>query len=198
MRHLKTELELLKKKLLSLSSLVEKSLDMVIIALKNKDEKLACEVIDFDEEIDRKEVEVEEDCLKIMALHQPVAMDLRFLVSVLKINNDLERIGDLAVNIASRVVYLCKDLNEAAPFDYEAMAKKTVEMLRLALEALINYDSDIARKVCLLDDEVDEQGNPIVPTVVEPVVEPGAVVPAVPVEPEVTPSPEAAPEPVAA
>jgi phosphate transport system protein len=103
------------------------------------------------------EVEIEEECLKILALHQPVAVDLRFIAAVIKINNDLERIADETVNIARGVRYLSKD-RQAFPFafDFSVMVDKTQTMLKKSLDALVNLDTDIAVKVCLLDDEVDE------------------------------------------
>ncbi len=104
--HLQRDLDRLKERLLSLSALVEEAIDKAIQSLVHRRAELAEEVKHGDSEIDRIEVEIEEDCLKILALHQPVAVDLRFLVAVLKVNNDLERMGDLAVNIAKRAAYL--------------------------------------------------------------------------------------------
>jgi phosphate transport system protein len=101
-------------------------------------------------------VEVEEECLKLLALHQPVAVDLRFLVAVVKINNDLERIGDEAVNIAERVVYMATRPPVKVPFEYTDMAKKAEAMLSNSLDALVNLDAEMAYNVCLRDDEVDD------------------------------------------
>ncbi len=153
--HLQNELEKLKKKLLSLSALVEGTLEKSIRAFSDRNEQLAVEVIAYDDTIDAIEVEVEEDCLKIMALHQPVAIDLRFLVAVLKINNDLERIADLSVNIAERALYLCRESSMTTPFDFEEMTTKTRSMLKRALDSLIQQDPEIAYQVCADDDEVD-------------------------------------------
>jgi phosphate transport system protein len=91
-----------------------------------------------------------------MALHQPVAVDLRFLVAVIKINNDLERIGDQAVNIAERVVTITRQDPPDFVFDYSTMAEKAQTMLKMSLDALVNMDVDLALKVCLMDDEVDD------------------------------------------
>ena len=99
---------------------------------------------------------MEEECLKVLALHQPVAVDLRFLIAVIKINNDLERIGDQAVNIAQRVITLAKQDVENFVFDYSVMAEKAQAMLKMSLDSLVNLDVDLALKVCMLDDEVDE------------------------------------------
>ncbi|MBN2455619.1 MAG: hypothetical protein JXB29_03635, partial [Sedimentisphaerales bacterium] len=105
-KHLQREIENLKKKLLALSAKVETSVRDATLSIEKRDVDLAQKIIDDDVNIDNTEVEIEEDCLKVLALHQPVAIDLRFIVAVLKINNDLERIGDLAVNIAERAVFL--------------------------------------------------------------------------------------------
>jgi phosphate transport system protein len=101
------------------------------------------------------EVGVEEDCLKILALHQPVAIDLRFIVAVLKINNDLERIGDLAVNIAERSAFLSKHPPFGFSLGLVEMADRAQDMLKHSLDALINLDSGLAQEVCAADDEID-------------------------------------------
>jgi phosphate transport system protein len=155
-RHLQSELEKLKKKILSLGALVEDSVHLAINALMNRDGKLAERIIASDQAIDEMEVEIEEECLKIIALHQPVAVDLRFLSAVIKINNDLERIGDEAVNIAERVVNISKRPPLAASFDYAVMAEKAENMLKKSLDALVTLDADLAYKITLADDEVDE------------------------------------------
>jgi len=153
--HLDRELENLKKKILTLSSLVEQSLSKSVKALGDRDERLAADVQASDHNIDLKEVEVEEDCLKILALHQPVAIDLRFVIATLKINNDLERIGDLACNIARRARYLCHQTDIEIPFDYEILADKTKHMVAEALGALIQMDLKMCNNVLEADDEVD-------------------------------------------
>ena len=106
-RHIERQIEHLKQKILLLGTLVEEAISKSITALINRDASLAQRVMANDDEIDRMEVEVEEECLKMLALYQPVAADLRFVVAALKINNDLERMGDLAKNIAKRVSQLC-------------------------------------------------------------------------------------------
>ncbi len=153
--HLHREIDRLKQKLLGLSAVVESSVELAVEAVKRRDERLAQRVIDQDERIDRSEVEVEEECLKILALHQPVAIDLRFIVAVLKINNDLERIGDLAVNIAERVPHLRVEGDAVARFDFSEMSAKVMTMLRESLAALINMDTARAFAVCAADDEID-------------------------------------------
>jgi len=156
-KHFDRELEKLKKKILSLSALVEERVYLAIKAIESRDPDLAERIIRSDHEIDETEVEVEEECLKILALYQPVAIDLRFIVAVIKINNDLERIADEAVNIAKGVSYLSrKEKTFYFDFDFSQMVEKTQSMLKSSLDALVNLDTDLAFKVCILDDEVDE------------------------------------------
>lgn len=153
--HLINELEQLKKKLLEVGGLAEQSVRKGGLALKKLDAQLAREVILMDHQIDLKEVEIEEDCLKILALHQPVASDLRLVISALKINNDLERIGDLGVNIAERTIYLSKQAPVPIPFDFENMWHLALEMVKRSLDALVRLDLQLAKKVCEDDDQVD-------------------------------------------
>jgi phosphate transport system protein len=155
-RHLQRELEALKKQILSLGAMVEERVRMAIEAFETRNGELAQQIVDSDTEIDEAEVEVEEECLKILALHQPVAVDLRFINAVIKINNDLERVGDEAVNIAERVDNIARRAPVNVPFEYGVMAEKTEAMLRSSLDALVNLDADLAYKVCLSDDEVDD------------------------------------------
>ncbi len=154
-RYLIRELDKIKKKILSLGALVEERVRMTSAAVDNRDAAIAQKIIDTDWEIDEMEVEVEEECLKILALHQPVAVDLRFIVTAIKINNDLERIGDQAVNIAERVLTISKRPGMDFVFDYLPMAEKAESMLKMSLDALVNVDVDLAFKVITLDDEVD-------------------------------------------
>jgi phosphate transport system protein len=155
-KHFHKELEKIKKRLLSLSAMVEERVRMAIKAIESKDAVLAERIIKSDYEIDEMEVEVEEECLKVLALHQPVAVDLRFIIAIIKINNDLERIGDQAVNIAQRVgVMAGRDVPEFS-FDYSSMAEKAEAMLKMSLDALVNLDDDLAFKALMHDDEVDK------------------------------------------
>ena len=154
-KHFQRELEKLKRRLFSLCALVENSVHLAVQAIERRDGSMAARVISGDAAIDETEVDVEEECLKILALHQPVAIDLRFVVAVLKINNDLERIGDLAVNIAERARFLAACEPVHAPFDFRAMAQKSQSMLRRSLDALVGMDAKLARAVCADDDEVD-------------------------------------------
>jgi len=157
MKHIQRQIELLKQKILNVGGLVEESIANAITAMLNRDAKLAQRVITDDSVIDLMEVEVEEDCLKILALYQPVAADLRFVVAILKINNDLERIGDLARNIAKRVNYLSKSDPIELPFSLREMTTKVQSMVKMSLDALVNGDQSMARQVCVEDDIVDDQ-----------------------------------------
>ncbi len=157
--HLRNEIEKLKKNLLSISILVEESLRDAVFAITKRDKILAAVVIEKDEDIDQMEVYVEEECLKILALYQPVAIDLRFIVAILKINNDLERIGDLAVNIAERGLFLAGQHKLDVLFDFPGMAEKAQAMLRNSLDSLVNMDTEQAREVCAADDEVDDMNR---------------------------------------
>jgi phosphate transport system protein len=154
-RYLLRELNKIKKQILSLGAMVEDRVRMAAKAIDDQDASTARKIIDSDWEIDEMEVDVEEECLKILALHQPVAVDLRFLITAIKINNDLERIGDQAVNIAQRVLNVSKRPQLGFVFDYSTMAEQAEAMLRMSLDALVNLDVDLAFKVITLDDEVD-------------------------------------------
>jgi len=146
---------MLKKNTLALSTMVEESVQKAVKALTKLDTQLASEVIDNDYTVNMKEVELEEDCLKILGLHQPVAIDLRFIIAVLKINNDLERIGDLAVNIAERATFLSKHKKLNIPMDFSGMTKEVQSMLKGSLDALVNMDTKSAYDVLVADDRVD-------------------------------------------
>ena len=154
--HMHREIEKLKKKILALSAYVEESVSRAVKALEDRDAKLAARVIESDDEIDRMEVDLEEDCLKILALHQPVANDLRFIIAVLKINNDLERIGDLATNVAERATTLAGVERGDIPIDLRAMAEKVQWMLKTSLDALVTENDRLAYQVCTSDDIVDK------------------------------------------
>ncbi len=155
--HLQKELSKIKKSILTLGAMVEERVQLSVDSIATFDADLAAKVIASDIEVDEMEVEVEEECLKILALHQPVAVDLRFLVAVIKINNELESIADQAVNIAERVQVMAK-LQEDHPFvfDYSVMAVKAQNMLKKSLDSLVKQDLPLALKVLSLDDEVDE------------------------------------------
>lgn len=154
-RHIERQIDHLKQQVLIIGTLVEEAISKAITALINRDVPLAQRVIESDAEIDRMEVEVEEECLKILALYQPVAADLRFVVAALKMNNDLERMGDLAKNIAKRVGQLARGDQADLPPQIRPMAIKAQEMVKQCLEAVINADPALARYVREQDDIVD-------------------------------------------
>jgi phosphate transport system protein len=160
-KQLPRQIDALKQKILFVGTLVEEAIAKAISALNNRDRNVANSLIEADSEIDRMEVDVEEECLKILALYQPVAADLRFVVAVLKINNDLERMGDLAKNIAKRVVFLADCELYDLPVDYRPMAAQVKSMVKQSLDALVNADTGLAQKVRESDDGVDTQRRTI-------------------------------------
>ena len=155
-RHLQRDIERLRKNILMLGTLVEEATDKSIKAISRSDQKILEELFKGEDRINQMEVDIEEECLKILALHQPVATDLRFIVAVLKVNNDLERMGDQAVNIAGRVKFLMNKPPLSAPVDFVAMGEVARRMVHLSLQALVDLDVDSARKVGEMDDELDD------------------------------------------
>ncbi len=154
-RHLEIEIGRLKKHLLHLGAFVEQSFQDAVLAVNRRDAALGRQVLASGGEVDSMEVEFEEECLKVLALHQPVARDLRFIVALLKINNDLERVGDLAENLAERAIALGGLGRLEMPYDFSGMAESARAMLRGALDALANLDARAALDVCIADDRVD-------------------------------------------
>ena len=152
---LQKEIDTLKKSILSLLTVVEENVRISVNALRKRDAGMARWVIEADQNVDQMEVDLEEECLKILALHQPVANDLRFIISVMKINNDLERISDCAVNIAERAEFLAMQKPVDIQFDFAYMAGKVKDMLKKSISALIASNPKTAYEVCAADDEVD-------------------------------------------
>lgn len=152
---LRRKIEKLNVQLLSLGAQVEESVRLAIKAIEKRNPEMAAQVFDGDMEIDRREVDLEEECLEILALHQPVAIDLRHIIAALKINKDLERAGDLAVNIAEAAIHLSTDSRVEVPKDYFVMAQKTQAMLKKSLDAFVNLTVENAYQVLADDDEVD-------------------------------------------
>lgn len=155
MSHIAKAIDDLKRDLIGLGSRVEENVREAIEALAKRDVTLAKHVIEGDHSVDDLEVEIEEECLKILALHQPVAIDLRKIVAALKITNDLERIGDLAVNIAERSEFISSQPAPSVVLDFPLMCQKAQWMLKNSLDAFVRSDTNLARQVCLADDEVD-------------------------------------------
>ncbi|MBM3326205.1 MAG: phosphate signaling complex protein PhoU [Calditrichaeota bacterium] len=153
--HLQREIAHLKNKILLMGGRVEAALAQAVKALNKSDTELAAQVINDDRAIDLFEVEIEEDCLKILALYQPVAIDLRFVIGVIKINNDLERIADLAVNIAERAQSLASTPRVILPDKLNIMSEKVQAMLKDSIDALVNCNENLARDILGRDDEID-------------------------------------------
>jgi len=155
--HLQRDLEKLKKEVLKLGNMVETSINNAILAINNRESTFVDEVSKHEDVINDMEVKIEEDCLKILALHQPVAGDLRFIVVVLKVNNDLERMGDFATNIAKRAQELMKhEPLSTLPEFVNELPDSVRTMVRYSLDALVKLDDVLARKVIDMDDRVDE------------------------------------------
>jgi len=155
--HLEKQIDKLKKLILQLGKMVEESVRGAIQSIQDRDATLAQKIRDGDSAINDAEVDVEEECLHTLALYQPVAQDLRYVIAILKINNDLERIADLAVNIAKQAYFLSNEapLN-VVPFDLPEMAKSIQFMLKNSLDAVVNLDPELAQSVRDTDDRVDE------------------------------------------
>jgi len=153
------ELQHLKHILLRMSGMVEHAINMSVHSLLDNDESLARKVIESDHAIDMLEMEIDEMCLRLLALHQPVAIDLRFIIASTKINTDLERMGDLAVNIAERALYLIHKPQIDAGIDLKRMSDFAQKMARESLDALVQSDSMKAREICRSDDLLDDMNR---------------------------------------
>ncbi|HKL82863.1 MAG TPA: phosphate signaling complex protein PhoU [Desulfobacter sp.] len=148
----------IKKEILSLGAMVEDRFKKTIYAVKTNDLEQAVQIIETDYLVDAQEVEVEEECLRTLALYHPVATDLRLITAVIKINNDLERIADYAVNIARRF-QISGQHSDSFQYDYTAMAEQAIKMLKLSLDALVSLDGNLAYKVREMDEEVNTMRN---------------------------------------
>lgn len=155
MKKLGEEINNLKRLLLEMAVSVEEMIGKSIKALRERNVLLAEGVIKSDDRINKMEIEIDNLCIKILALYHPEAEDLRTVTMIMKINNDLERIGDHAVNIAERAVYLADKPSVKPLIDIPRMAEKAMEMLRESLDAFVNKHADLAIEVCKKDDEVD-------------------------------------------
>ncbi len=166
-KHLQRDLDNLQRDLLAEATLVEEAVHKAVRALQNRDVELARQVIAGDPAIDEEENHVEEEALKILALHQPVAIDLRRIAAAMKINTDLERMADLAEDIAERVIHLGGLRDIPIPQKLQGMTDLTTSMVRESLDAFVNLDTRAARRVCRLDDEVDRLNNEIIAELVK-------------------------------
>ncbi|ADB17264.1 phosphate uptake regulator, PhoU [Pirellula staleyi DSM 6068] len=161
-KHLQRDLENLNTELLTISSMVEEMIDKATQALAERKHELATQVVESDSFVDQREVHVEEECLKMLALHQPVAVDLRRIATVMKVNNDLERIADLAVSIAQRALAMDEYPAFPIPERLSRMVVLTTQMVRGTMDAFVNADNAAARRIMAMDHEVDQYNCDII------------------------------------
>lgn len=154
-KHLQRDMDNIHREVLAMSAIVEEMIDKATLSLSERRIDLTAEVIKTDDLVDQREVKIEEECLKMLALHQPVAIDLRRVATVLKVNNDLERIADLAVNIAERSKNIDEYPDFVVPEMVSHMVALTTQMVRSSLDAFVNLDAAAARRIMMLDDDVD-------------------------------------------
>ena len=154
-RHFHEEIEALKQTLLAMGGLVEDQIRRVMQELLERNDALALEVIERDRQVNAYDIEVDETCVNLLALHQPAAGDLRFITTAMKIVTDLERIGDQAVNIAQRALELSQEPQLKPYIDLPRMAEKAQRMVKESLDAFVARDTELARRVCAADGEVD-------------------------------------------
>lgn len=154
-KHLQRDMDSLNRDILSLSTHVEEMIDKASLALLDRRYDLADEVINTDNLVDVREVRIEEECLKLLALHQPVAVDLRRIATVLKVNNDVERIADLAVSIAQRALAMAEFPDFPIPERISRMVTLATRMVRDAFDAFVHLDARAAAEVMRCDDDVD-------------------------------------------
>ena len=156
-RHFEEELEELKDRMLYMGSLVERAVHLSIDALTQRDERLASEVIaEIEPQINEMHLELDDRALRLLALQQPMAVDLRFITSTIKINSDLERMGDQAVNIAQRAISILSSPQLRPQVDVPRMAELTEKMVKDSLDSFVRRDNELARDVILRDDEIDQ------------------------------------------
>jgi phosphate transport system protein len=161
-KHLQRDMEKLNRHLLTMGALVEQGIQQSIRALLERDAGLAQQMLNDAGTVDEMEVEIEESCLKILALHQPVAEDLRFIAAVIKINNDLERIDDLAENITQRTIFLLGHDPVPLPEKMTLMGDAAVSMVHACLDNFIKRDAAASRELCKSDDEIDEWNRQVI------------------------------------
>ena len=153
--HFQKELQELKEDLLKMAALVEESINTAVQSLVKRDSDLAKRTFEGEDQINRMEIDIEDKCLKLLALMQPMAADLRFITSAMKIITDLERMGDQAVNIAERAISLNQEPQLKPYIDIPKIAEITQSMVKDVLDAFVNRDSKLARSVCERDDLID-------------------------------------------
>ncbi len=153
---LRREIDKLKRQILALGAEVENDVRAAVRGVETRDLEMIKSVADRENRVNAMEVDVEEECLKILALYQPVAADLRYIIAVLKINHDLERIGDLATHIAERGMFLCSLAPIGIPKELGDMAERAQTMLKRVLDAFVNLDDVVSHEVCASDKAIDE------------------------------------------
>lgn len=161
-KHLQRDLDSLQRAIMGMAGSVEEAVSKSITALCDRRVEYAEEVMEGEQVIDEDENRIEDECLKMLALHQPVAVDLRRIVAAMKISTDLERMGDLAEDIAERAVILAKMPSIPVPPQLQRMTDLTTSMVRQSLDAFVSLDTRLARTVCRLDDEVDDFNKEII------------------------------------
>jgi phosphate transport system protein len=155
------DLKKLREDILYMGGLVEDQIQKAVSSLVNRDSNLADTIIQRDQEVNRMDVEIDELCIRLLALHQPAARDLRFITTGLKITTDLERIGDMAVNICERALELNREPQLKPYIDIPRMAQISQRMIRESLDAFVREDTDLALKVCKDDQQVDDLNSQI-------------------------------------
>ena len=160
-RHFDEELKDLKEKLLRMAGLAEDSIAKAVKALKDRDQALVGQVFEHEDRINLLEIEIDEVCMRLLALRQPMAGDLRFITSAMKIGSELERIGDQSVNIAERTIELLKVPQLKPLIDIPRMAGLVQAMVVDSINAFVNRDAELARQICARDDEVDQINHQI-------------------------------------
>jgi phosphate transport system protein len=156
MVHFREELDELQRRLLEMAGLVESAIHQSIVALVQRDEEAAKDVLWKEAQINQKDLEIDEFATRLLALYQPMARDMRFLTAVIKMNGDLERMGDLAVNITERALSLMQEAPVKPLIDIPRMASLAEAMVRNSLDALVTRNEALARSVLVSDDEVDQ------------------------------------------
>lgn len=174
---LQREMDKLRRQILTLSGEVEKEVRIAVRAVMEKDDGTANEVIARESGIDMLEVDIEEECLKILALHQPVAVDLRYIVTVLKINSDLERISDLATHIAESSMVLSANSRISVPAVLDTMSNQVQMMLKTVLDSFVDLDDEIAMAVCASDRQIDDMHRNINDLMLRKMAETPAMIP---------------------
>jgi phosphate transport system protein len=166
-KHLQRDLDNLQRDLVALAGLVEATIHKAIRALQARDARLAREVIGADTQIDQEENHIDEEALKILALHQPVAIDLRRITAAMMINTDLERMGDLAEEIAERAIHLANPPLLPIPSHLQDMTDLTTTMVRESLDSFVQLNTKEAQRVIRMDDQVDRLNTEIINEVIE-------------------------------